>query len=178
MTDDEYDDLFRAAYPRLVAMGLAMSTSRHVSQELAQETMLRAHHHRDELVAYDSPMAWCRRVMGNLLIDHHRSRSSEAAAVERLGHRAATDGDRTLDPAVVVASVRWADLTRSLTPQQRIAATLYYAEDQSVADVAEIMDVAVGTVKSALSKARANLRRRMGGHEEIFPDQRDTEARS
>ncbi|MEP6296803.1 MAG: sigma-70 family RNA polymerase sigma factor, partial [Ilumatobacter sp.] len=145
MTDDEYDDLFRSTYPRLVAMGLAMSTSRHVSQELAQETMLRAHHHRDELDAYDSPIAWCRRVMGNLLIDHHRSRSSEAAAIERLGHRESSHDDRTPDPATVAASIRWADLTRSLSPQQRLAATLYYAEDHSVADVAEIMDIATGT---------------------------------
>lgn len=173
MTDDEYDDLFRSAYPRLVAMGLAMSTSRHVSQELAQETLLRAHHRRDELAVYDSPMAWCRRVMGNLLIDHHRSRTSEAAAVERLGHRSTTQAASTTDPAVVAASAQWEDLTRSLTPQQRIAATLYYAEDQSVTDIAEIMDVAVGTVKSALSKARANLRRRLGG-----PDGKIEEARS
>lgn len=162
MTDDEYDDLFRAAYPRLVAMGLAMSTSRHVSQELAQETLLRAHHHRDELGAYDSPIAWCRRVMGNLLIDHHRSATSEAAAVERLGHRATTQAATAPDPAAVAASAQWTDLTRSLTSQQRVVATLYYAEDQSVAEVAEIMHIATGTVKSALSKARANLRRRLG----------------
>ena len=178
MTDDEYDELFRSAYPRLVAMGLAMSTSRHVSQELAQEAMLRAHHHRDELDRYDAPMAWCRKVMGNLLIDHHRSRTSEKAAVERLGHRSTTQADTTPDPATVAASTRWADLTRSLTPQQRMAATLYYAEDQSVADVAEIMDIATGTVKSALSKARANLRRRFDGPDERNPNARDTEARS
>ncbi len=163
MTDDEYDDLFRTAYPRLVAMGLAMSTSRHVSQELAQETLLRAHHHRDDLASYDAPMAWCRRVMGNLLIDHHRSRTSEAAAVERLGHRAATRSDATPDPASLVASARWEDLTRSLTPQQRVVATLYYGEDHSVAEIAETMDLTTGTVKSALAKARANLRRRLGG---------------
>lgn len=163
MTEDEFDELFRTAYPRLVAMGLAMSTSRHVSQELAQETLLRAHHRRDELAGYDSPMAWCRRVMGNLLIDHHRSRVAEDAAVERLGHRSSTQVDPTPDPSTVAASVRWEDLTRSLTPQQRVVATLYYAEDQSVADVAEILDIAVGTVKSALSKARSNLRRRLGG---------------
>jgi DNA-directed RNA polymerase specialized sigma24 family protein len=54
---DEYDELFRLAYPRVVAMGLAMSASRHVSQELAQETLLRAHHGRDELAADDSRMA-------------------------------------------------------------------------------------------------------------------------
>ncbi len=171
MTDDEYDDLFREAYPRLVAMGLAMSASRHVSQELAQETLLRAYHRRDDLAGYDSPIAWCRRVMGNLLIDHHRSRAAESSAVERLGSRQSTGADAVPDPATVVASERWADLTRSLTAQQRAVATLYYAEDQSVAEVAEVLDIATGTVKSALSKARANLRRRLGG-----PDERMEEA--
>ena len=173
MTDDEYDELFRTAYPRLVAMGLAMSTPRHVSQELAQETLLRAHHHRDDLASYDSPMAWCRRVMGNLLIDHHRSRRSEAAAVERLGQRGTTQAPSSPDPETIAATTRWEDLTRSLTSQQRVAATLYYAEDQSVVDIAEFMDVATGTVKSALSKARANLRRRLGDF-----DDRNEEARS
>ena len=87
MTDHEYDELFRAAYPRLVATGLAMSTSRHVSQELAQETLLRAHHHRDELGGGDSSISWCRRVMGELLVEHHRSSAQDATEAERLERR-------------------------------------------------------------------------------------------
>lgn len=162
MTDEEYDDLFRMAYPRLVAMGLAMSTERHVAQDLAQETLLRAYRRRDELSVYDSPMAWCRRVMGNLLIDRHRSNAVERTAVERMRARTGADpvpGTGSTDPAQIAASQRWSELVASLSPQQRLAATLYYAEDQSVASIAETMDVATGTVKSALSKARNNLRR-------------------
>ena len=171
MTDQEYDELFRTAYPRLVAMGLAMSAPRTVAQDLAQETMLRAYRRRDDLATYDAPLAWCRRVMGNLLIDHHRSRTAEAAALDQLESRARAGGSPSVDPANVVASMRWSDLTSSLTAQQRVAATLYYAEDHSVADIAEVMDVATGTVKSALAKARTNLRRHLGG-----PDGRVEEA--
>ncbi len=165
MTDAEYDEFFRASYPRLVAMGLAMSTERHVAQELAQETMLRAYQHLDQLAAYDAPIAWCRRVMGNLLIDHHRRRNAEHAAVERVQSRAAAmpaPGTGSTDPAHLASSGRWADLMVSLTPQQRLVATLYYAEDQPVDVVAETLQIATGTVKSALSKARHNLRRTLG----------------
>ncbi|MFK8022756.1 MAG: RNA polymerase sigma factor [Ilumatobacter sp.] len=165
MNDTDYDDFFRDAYPRLVAMGSAMGAPRHVAQELAQETMLRAYRRRDELTAYDSPMAWCRRVMGNLLIDHHRSSTAERVAVERMQSRSDTQpvpGVGATDPAHVAASDRWDDLVASLTPQQRMAATLYYAEDLSVGAIAETMDIATGTVKSALSKARAKLRRHLG----------------
>ena len=162
MTDDEYDELFRVAYPKLVAMGLAMSTERYVAQELAQETLFRAYRNRDKLAEYDAPMAWCRRVMGNMLIDQHRSRTSERSAVERLQSRAVgaeSTGAGSTDPASAAVSTRWADLVSSLSPQQRLVATLYYAEDQSVGQVAETLDIATGTVKSALSKARRNLRR-------------------
>jgi hypothetical protein len=38
VNDEDFDDFFRVAHPRLVAMGLAMSTERHAAQELAQET--------------------------------------------------------------------------------------------------------------------------------------------
>lgn len=181
MTDDEYDDLFRSAYPRLVAMGLAMSTPRAVAQELAQETMLRAYRRREELETYDSPMAWCRRVMGNLLIDQHRTRTVERSAVERMQSRSDTDpvpGTGSSDPAHIAASRRWSELIAPLSHQQRLAATLYYAEDQSIATIAETMEIATGTVKSALSKARRNLRRALDGTDTARTASDDEEARS
>jgi RNA polymerase sigma-70 factor, ECF subfamily len=185
VTDEDYDDLFRSVYPRLVAMGLAMSTERHVAQELAQETLLRAYRRRDEIEAYDSPMAWCRRVMGNLLIDQHRKRTAERSAVERIQSRAETDpvpGSGSTDPAHLAASSRWSDIVASLSPQQRLAVTLYYADDQSVATIADTMEIATGTVKSALSKARRNLRRSLGGDagdpSNERSNERDEEARS
>ena len=181
MNDDDFDDLFRAAYPRLVGMGLAIVTERHVAQELAQETLLRAYRRRDELSTYDSPIAWCRRVMGNLLIDQHRSRTAERSAVERMRSRSGTDSvpdAGVTDPAHQVASLRWNDLVAPLPPQQRLAATLYYAEDQSVATIAATMDIATGTVKSALSKARNNLRRALDAPHQPTGDDEEKEARS
>ena len=164
MTDDEYDELFRAMYPRLVAMGLAMSVERHVAQDLAQETLLRAYRHRAELHRYDSPAAWCRRVMGNLLIDRHRTSTAERTALERVQARgpATSAGVDAGDPAETVSATRWHDLVGSLTPQQRLIATLHYAEDLSVDTVAQTLELSAGTVKSALSKARNNLRRSLG----------------
>jgi len=163
MTEDEYDELFRTTYPRLVAMGLSTSTERHVAQELAQETMLRAYRHRDRLTAYDAPFGWCRRVMGNLLIDHHRSSTAERAAVDKVRARASTSVSLAAsDPAYAVASTQWSELVELLTPQQRLIATLYYAQDQTVAAIADELKISNGTVKSALTKARANVRRRLG----------------
>jgi len=165
--DAEYDEFFRTAYPRLVAIGMAMSSPRSVAQELAQETMLRAYHHRDELDSFGSPLAWCRRVMSNLVIDHYRSTEVEHSVVNRLRvGRIGVDDEATNDPAITATSTRWGDLIAPLTGPQRAIATLYYAEDQPVGTIAGILGISPGTVKSTLSKARVSLRRHLAAQQE------------
>lgn len=158
-----FDAFFRSTYPHLVALGIASFTERAVAQDLAQETLVRAHQHWGDLLEYDSPMAWCRRVMINLLIDQHRRRTTEQAVLSRAADAqrvaAGTDAD---DPAVRASIAAWHDLVASLTPTQRLAATLCYADDLSVGEVADTMQISVGSVKSTLSKARRNLRRTLG----------------
>lgn len=45
-----------------------------------------------------------------------------------------------------------------ISPDNRIAITLYYLEGYSIAEIAAILDVPIGTIKSRLSRARANLK--------------------
>ena len=153
----DFDALFVEEYPKLVALGVSMSGDREVARELAQETMIRAHARWAQLQEYDEPRAWLRRVMSNLLIDHHRSVASERSALDRLGFGPASSEDR---PA---ARLLWVELVRPLTARQRLVATLFYAEDLSVADIARILEVSPGNVKSTLSKARRRLRRHQPG---------------
>jgi RNA polymerase sigma factor (sigma-70 family) len=148
-----FDECFRLHYPRLVALGVAMSGSAEVARELAQETMIRAHARWDELQTYERPEAWLRRVMSNLLIDHHRSRAAERAAFTRLQARpiAYAPGEHDVP--------EWHTLIASLPARQRMIVTLYYAEDLPIDEIATMLDVANGTVKSALAKARDRLHR-------------------
>ncbi len=51
-------------------------------------------------------------------------------------------------------------LVRDLPDQQRRAVVLHYVGDLSVADVADVMECSEGTVKTHLSRARAQLAQR------------------
>lgn len=168
VTEGEYDDFFRDAYPRLVGLGLAMSTPRQVAQELAQETLIRAYQHRDRLSELDAPYGWCRRVMSNLLIDQHRSWTAERRAVGRLAHQLVPEPDLDTESAGVDLDGAWADMVAPLSKRQRCVATLYYAEDRSVAEIADDLGWSVGSVKTTLARIRQKVSHRLGdsGHHE------------
>jgi RNA polymerase sigma-70 factor (ECF subfamily) len=157
--DSEFETLFRTQFPRLVSLGVAMTGRRDVADDLAQETMLRAHRRWSDVATFDAPAAWCRKVMVNLLIDHHRSVTAERVAVERIGAR----DDRT---APAPALDRWFEIVGTLPERQRIIVTLYYADDLSVDEIADTLGLTAGGVKASLFKARHSLRRRLDAEED------------
>jgi RNA polymerase sigma-70 factor (ECF subfamily) len=153
----DFETVFREVYPRLVSLGRLQTGRADIARELAQETMLRAHARWGELATYDAPDAWCRTVMTNLLIDHHRSTAAERRAVERLGHGAIAAPPDPVTPALD----RWHALVAPLPERQRTIVTLYYADDLDVGRIADLLGMSNGAVKAALFKARRTLRRRL-----------------
>lgn len=157
-----FDECFREHYPRLVAYSVAVSGDRDLGREFAQEAFVRLHAHWARIATYDQPGAWLRRVVANLAIDHHRAASSERRAIERLAARPPV----TSTPSTSSGSERWSDLVAGLPPRQRAIVTLHYGEDLSVADIAELLDLSVNTVKSALAKSRDKLRAALAERED------------
>ncbi len=151
----EFEALFRDVFPRLVSLGAVRTGRVDVARDLAQETMVRAHVRWDELSTYDAPAAWCRTVMVNLLIDHHRSRAAEQRAVDRLA------GTPEPAPPATPALDEWTELVAPLPEQQRTIVTLYYADDLTVGQIAQLLDTSRGAIKASLFKARRTLRRRL-----------------
>ncbi len=65
----------------------------------------------------------------------------------------------------------WA-VVRALPERQRAAVVLYYVEDLAVAEIAEILSVSVGTVKTSLFMARQSLAATLGAEEVLDDDNR------
>jgi RNA polymerase sigma-70 factor (sigma-E family) len=124
-----------------------------VAEDVYQETLQRL---ATRWSRVDNPRAFCRRVMQNVVIDQARAqrrRPRELFAVHDTGD------PRSGDPATAV-ELRPALLAAldSLTVQQRTIVVLRYFEDLSENDVADLLGVTPGTVKSTASRAVAQLR--------------------
>ncbi len=103
-------------------------------------------------------MAFCRRVMHNIVIDQGRARSRRPAELALFPTFDSTDL-RAGDPlkAVELRPTLLSAL-KTLTPQQRAIVVLRYFDDRSEPEVADLLGVSIGTVKSTASRAVAQLR--------------------
>jgi RNA polymerase sigma-70 factor (ECF subfamily) len=58
----------------------------------------------------------------------------------------------------------------SLSPNQKIVIVLYYLADLSLKEIAYILEIPEGTVKSRLYYGRENLRQRLEQNRQLFPE--------
>ena len=85
-----FEDFYLKDYQAVVGLAYALSGSRWLAEDLAQEAFLAAHRNWPRVSAYDQPGAWVRRVVANLSVSAFRRRMVEAKALVRLGLASAT----------------------------------------------------------------------------------------
>jgi RNA polymerase sigma-70 factor (ECF subfamily) len=150
-----FDDFYRREHGHVLGLAFVLTGNQWVAEETAQDAFTAAFRHWRSIVAYDSPGAWIRRVTCNRAASVLRRRVREAKALMRLVARAQTyveldEGDEAFWQAV-----------RCLPPRQAHAVALYYMEDYSVREIAEVLDCSEGTVKTHLSRAREAIARQL-----------------
>lgn len=151
-----FELFYRQEYPAVVALIYGLSGNRWVAEELAQDAFVRAHRDWSRVREMDSSEGWVRRVAVNLARSRFRRLRAEALAKLRIGHTASTSHPVS-DPE---SDVFWEEVRR-LPTRQAQALALRYIEDLSVAEIADVLDVAEGTVKALLHQGRERLRRQL-----------------
>lgn len=169
--DSESGTLFRAArgdpaaFEQIVRRHQAMVFSiawhhlgnRDLAEDLAQEVFLLLHRRLDEIESGAHLVQWLRKVAVHRSIDETRRRRLQPlTGVERLPEP--VDGGQPDDPLLRSLLAR---LLSRLPPRSRMIVVLRYTEDLDLAEIAEVLGIPVGTVKSQLHRSLAVLRRRL-----------------
>ena len=143
----------------LLRTATLLTSDRHAAEDLYQETLHRLFTHWSRV---DNPGGFCRRVLHNLVVDLARARQRRPRELELYDNYDGTD-PQSGDPAAA-AELRPAVLAAldTLTVHQRAVVVLRYFEDLSQDEVAELLGVSPGTVKSTASRAVAQLRAQPG----------------
>ena len=149
-----FEDLYVREYPGLIAVATALSG--HDGEDLVQDAMVRALANWDKVRRLERPGGWCHHVLVNLCRSRWRRRVTEARFYSRLRR------DEPSAPPPSDEVMAFWSAVRELPERPRLAVALCYAGDRTVADVARILDVPEGTIRSDLSRARSFMLGRMG----------------
>ena len=155
-----FDDWYRSEYRAVVGLVYSLSGSRGAAEEIAQDAFLEAHKRWGELSAYDEPGGWVRKVAMNRARSRFRRRAAEARAYAR--HVGRT---RPLPGVLSEPSDEFWAAVRALPEQQAKVVALHYLEDRPVDEIASILGIAEGTVKTHLHRGRATLAARLTNEE-------------
>jgi RNA polymerase sigma-70 factor (ECF subfamily) len=151
---DAFTELVRRHRDRLWAVALRTLGDREDAADALQEALLHAYRSADRFRGDSAVTTWLHRIVVNSCLDRARRRQVRPtvalADVMPLTEPAAPEPDR--DTAREV----WAALDQ-LPPEQRIPLVLLDMQGYSVAEIAEILGIAEGTVKSRCARARARL---------------------
>lgn len=151
LIDAHYEATYRYAY--------RLSGSASDAEDLTQETFGKALARLAQLREPDRAKAWLFRILRNLYLhkvrDQKRHKVIPLDAVGDLPGRADDGAAPEIDPAKLQHALNELDETF------RTPIILFYFEDFSYRDIAEQMDLPIGTVMSRLARAKAYLRARL-----------------
>ena len=155
-----FEEFYAATVGRLLGHLFLVTGDLHAAEEIVQEAFTRASLRWAHLRDYDVPEAWVRRVAMNLATDRARSLRRQTRALMKLGPPPAV-------PSVSVETLALVQALRTLPVRQRQAIVLHYLVDLPVAEIAQVLGVPQGTVKSLLARGRRGLAAVLGESEVI-----------
>jgi RNA polymerase sigma-70 factor (ECF subfamily) len=155
---------------RLLAFCHARVGNHHLAEDLAQESLLRALRNLRTLEAPECFGTWLCGIAVRVCQDWRKAKQSSQVPFTCL------TGDRQPDELAVVSSPSVeSDIERdddlrlilaeveSLPEKQREALMLYYYQDVTYHDLAQMLGVSFATINARLTQARATLRERLTG---------------
>src|SRR5262245_11716312 len=150
----EYEQFVRARTPALIRCAYLLTGDQHLAEDLVQEALARTHLSWQNLHETGNAEAYTRKIMYRLQISFWRRRRVRETLPAALPEQRAL-GDHAHD--VTMRLALWRALAQ-LTARQRAVIVLRYFEDRTEAEAADLLGIAVGTVKSTAAQALERLR--------------------
>ncbi|MFL9865576.1 sigma-70 family RNA polymerase sigma factor [Paraburkholderia fungorum] len=159
-------ELYDLAAPKLFGLALRILSKHEWAEEVLQDSFVNIWRFAgDYRRALSAPMTWMSAIVRNRALDHlRRVNTQETEWSDALDDLVASgDPDPEALSAVSLQARLLAGCMQQLEPAQRQAVALAYLRDQSHSEIAEVLTVPLGTVKSWIRRGLAKLKTCLGG---------------
>jgi RNA polymerase sigma-70 factor (ECF subfamily) len=146
--------------PRLRRFALATAKSSHDADDLLQAAVERALRHAAAWQPGSRLDSWMFKIIQNLWLDELRAHRRKTEPLDAIDTHSNEDGRVTMTEQLHLQEVQAA--MQALPHDQRCVIALVVLEGMSYKQVAETLDIPLGTVMSRLARARSALAARLG----------------
>lgn len=151
---DAFNELVRRHRDRLWAVAIRTLSDREDAADALQEALLSAYRSADRFRGDSAVTTWLHRIVVNACLD--RARRRQARPTVALPEADAVRDPSTAEPDADTAMVVQSALAQ-LPAEQRVPLVLLDMQGYSVAEIADLLGIAEGTVKSRCARGRARL---------------------
>ena len=159
---DRFERLVRPNIDILYRFAFRLCNSPDDAEELVQLFLTRLFPKIDQLEALEKPAPWLCRGLYNLYVDGYRKsvRESVIFSKDEFSEQTAVHEDTPYEQASKSELLTKIDAAlQQLNDDQRIVVLLHDTEGYTLEELAEILQVPLGTVKSRLHRARRELKK-------------------
>ncbi|MFC3989900.1 RNA polymerase sigma factor SigM [Actinoplanes siamensis] len=158
---EAFAELVRRHRDRLWAVALRTTGDREEAADAVQDALLSAHRAADRFRGDSAVTTWLHRIVVNACLDRIRRRQAHPTVPLPDGHRVGHDGPAVPEPVALTPDQDTVLVVRealaALPADQRAAIVLVDVQGYGVAEAAEMLGIAEGTVKSRCARGRARM---------------------
>ncbi|MBB5351911.1 RNA polymerase sigma-70 factor (ECF subfamily) [Haloferula luteola] len=156
----EFEELVDAHYEALFRFALSLSKNRETAADLVQQTFCIWAQKGDQLRDRSKAKTWLFTTLHRefLSLARRRRRYADGELTEEIIERTGAEED---DSERQIDGQRALELLGELDETFRGPITLFYLQQHSYKEIAEILGIPIGTVMSRISRAKDMLKRRM-----------------
>ena len=160
-----FDTLFYRYRDGIYRLGMAITKDPSAAEEIVVDTFARAYRAIERLEPDDSLRPWLYRVAVNLSYNRRPRKGVTFSSLDDGTEDLAAQGESPSDAAERGERRRVVlECLDTLGPKHKIVVVLHYLNGLNLAEIAEIVEAPVGTVKSRLHYALRKLRVRLSSH--------------
>ncbi|MDD4234705.1 MAG: sigma-70 family RNA polymerase sigma factor [Bacteroidales bacterium] len=154
--------LYEAVYGKMLGLCLRYASDREEAKDLLHDGFIKVFEKMNNFKHTGSFEGWIRRIIVNNAIDYFRKNKKMYFEFEgeHKFSRLEDDSDNEIEEMKIakLKAERIIELIQELTPSYRTVFNLYVVEDYSHKEIAEMLNISIGTSKSNLAKAKAKLK--------------------
>jgi RNA polymerase sigma-70 factor, ECF subfamily len=173
-----FDELVRRYEKRVFSFAYRIAGNQDDAGDVAQEAFIRVFNSIGTFRGDANFTTWIYRIVTNVYLDERKkSKSHRHVSLDdyiELDENAVSRQieDESPNPEQIVEDKERDQVIqsaiRSLPDYQRVIVTLYHLQNRSYEEIAEILNLPIGTVKSRLNRARLALAEKLGARPELF----------